>query len=247
MHQPFVDFQGAHVALVEHGVGADLDVVGAGGGVGDYAVGLDYADGVVAEHRAQPTLQHVHRVFGGQGLGLVLEVATEGDVVQVIEEHQAQVGQGRVAGVEGVGGGAVELLGDQPEVRGAARFQHAYHHAVFLAHAPHDLPHRVELAQVAGDVALDVLEFQLLLRGVEGQRPALVIRAVHLGHGLALVLEEALADAVVPFHRIQHADRRLRLDDAVGQRADGLLVVVGQLAAGQGITPRQRAGNAPLR
>jgi hypothetical protein len=60
--------------------------------------------------------------------------------------------------MEGVGGGAVQLLGDQAEVLGAARFEHAHHHAVLAAHAPHDLPDRVELAELAGDVALDVLE-----------------------------------------------------------------------------------------
>ncbi|MCY1358650.1 hypothetical protein D9M69_451920 [compost metagenome] len=164
VHQPLVDFQGTHVALVEHRVGADLDVVGPRRGVGDDAIGLEHTDGVIAEYRPQPALQQVHGVLGGEVLDLVLEVAAIGDVVQVVRKHQAEVGQGRVAGVEGIGGGAVELLGNQAEVRGAARLEHADHHAVFLAHAPHDLAHRVELAQVAGDVALDVLEFQLLFR-----------------------------------------------------------------------------------
>ena len=47
---------------------------------------------------------------------------------------------------------------------GAACFEHADHHPVFLAHATHDLPDRVEPAQLTGDVAFDVLElFQALL------------------------------------------------------------------------------------
>ncbi|MCY1426017.1 hypothetical protein D9M71_418250 [compost metagenome] len=149
-----------------------------------------------------------------------------GDVVQVVGEHQAEVGEGRVTGVEGVGGRAVEFLGDQPEVLGAARFEHADDHAVFLAHAPHDLPDRVELAELAGDVALDVLEFLLLGGAVEGQRAAVVIGAVDLRRVLAAALEEVLADRVVPLDRVQHADRRLRLDDAVGQAANDLVVLV---------------------
>src|SRR5690606_39408728 len=87
--------------------------------------------------------------------GRVLQGATLGDVVEVVGEHQAEVGQGRVAGMEGIGGGAVKLLGDQAEVGGAAGLEHADHHAVLLAHAPHDLPDRVELAELAGDVALE--------------------------------------------------------------------------------------------
>ena len=56
--------------------------------------------------------------------------------------------------MEGVGGGAVELLRNQAEIGGTARFEHADHHAVFATHAPHDLPHRAELAELAGDVTV---------------------------------------------------------------------------------------------
>ena len=232
VHQALVDLQRAHVALVEQGVGAHLDVVGAGRRVGDDAVGLEHADGalLLAEHGVQPRLEDRHDLLGGQGLGFVLEIAAVGDVVQVVGEHQAEVGQGRITGMEGVRGRAVEFLGDQPEVRGAARLEHADDHPVFLAHPPHDLPDRVELAQLAGDVALDVLEFLLLGAGVEGQRAAVVVAAVDLRRMLAAALEEVLADPVVPFDRIQHADRRLRLDDAIGQGADDLLIVVLRLA-----------------
>jgi hypothetical protein len=128
--------------------------------------------------------------------------------------------------MEGVGGGAVQFLGDQAEVLGAAGFEHAHHHAVLAAHAAHDLPDRVELAELAGDVALDVLELRLHRAGVERQRAIQVVVAVHGGHGLALGLEEALADVVVPFHRIEHADRRLRQHNAIGQGAYRLLVIV---------------------
>ncbi|MNE37517.1 hypothetical protein D3C80_1313720 [compost metagenome] len=171
-------------------------------------------------------LEHLDRFLGGQRLGLILEVATAIDVVQVIGEHQAQVGQGRVAGMERVGRGAVQLLGDQAEVLGAARFEHADHHAVFLAHAPHDLADRVELAELAGDVALDVLEFQLHFAGVERQRPVEVIVAIDRRHFLALGLEESLANAVVPLDRIKDANGRLRQHNAIGQYAYRLLVIV---------------------
>ena len=66
------------------------------------------------------------------------------------------------------------------------------------AHAAHDLPHRAELAEATGNVALDVLELQLDRTGVERQRPVEVIVTAHGRHFLALCLEETLANAVVP-------------------------------------------------
>ena len=63
--------------------------------------------------------------------------------------------------MERIRGGSVKLLRDQSEIGGAACLKHADNHAVFLAHAPHDLPDRVELTQLAGDIALDVLELEL--------------------------------------------------------------------------------------
>ncbi len=169
MHQPFVHLQGAHIAGVEHGIGTHLDVVGTGCGVGDDTVGLEHANGPfgLAEHVVQPVLEDLHRLLGGEILWLILEVTTAIDVVQVVRQHQAKVGQGRVTGVEGIRGGAVQFLGDQAEVLGTARFKHAHHHAVFAAHALHDLPDRVELAQLANDVALDALELGLDRAGVE--------------------------------------------------------------------------------
>lgn len=112
VHQSFVDFQRPDVALVEHRVGADLDVVGARRRVSDDAVGLEHADGFLglAEHPVEAVLQQADGFLGAEHLGFVLEVATAVDVVQVIGEHQAQVGQGRIASVEGVGGGAVQFL-----------------------------------------------------------------------------------------------------------------------------------------
>ena len=74
VHQALVDLQRAHVALVEQGVGAYLDVVGAGRRVGDDAVGLEHADGalLLAEHGVQPRLEDRYDLLGGQGLGFVL-------------------------------------------------------------------------------------------------------------------------------------------------------------------------------
>jgi len=67
MHQPFMDFQRAHVALVEHRIGADLNVIRAGRRVRDNAIGLEHPDGFLglAEHFAQAGLQQVHSVLGG--------------------------------------------------------------------------------------------------------------------------------------------------------------------------------------
>ena len=146
--------------------------------------------------------------------------------------------------MEGIGCGAVQLLRDQAEVAGTSCFEHAHHHAVFLAHAAHDLPHRVELAQLAGDVALDVLEFQLHRARIERQWPPLVIGAVHRRHFLALGLEKAFADVLVPLHRIQHADRCLGQHYAIGQGAYRLLVIVHQKLLLNGSVAR---GHLPTR
>src|SRR5690606_41570183 len=89
VYPALVPLQGAHVTLVEQGIGANLDVVGTGGGIGDYAVGNDHPHRVVAEHGGQAPLQHVHRLVRAQGLGLVGQVAARVDVVQVVGEHQA--------------------------------------------------------------------------------------------------------------------------------------------------------------
>lgn len=96
--QPFVDFQGAYVALVEHRVGADLDVVSARRRVGHNTVGLEHADGFLglAEHFVQPGLQQVHSLLGGEDLRFVLQVAAAIDVVEVVGHHQAEIGQGRI-------------------------------------------------------------------------------------------------------------------------------------------------------
>jgi len=168
----------------------------------------------------------VYGILGGEDLRFVFQVAAAVDVVQVVRHHQAEVGQGRVAGVERIGRSAVQLLRDQAKIFGAARFEHAHHHPVFLAHAPHDLPDRVELAKLAGDVAFDVLELEFDLARIETQRPIEVVVAIHRRHFLALGLEKALADVLVPLHRIEHADRRLRQHNAIGQRAYRLLVIV---------------------
>lgn len=247
--QPLVHLQSAHVALVEQRVAADLDVVGAGRGVGDDAVGLEHANRalVLAEHPVQALLKLLHGSAGIEGLGLVLEVAAIGDLVQVVGQHQAEIGQGRVAGVEGIRSGAVELLGNQPEIRGTARLEHADDHAVFLAHAPHDLPDRAELAELAGDIPLDALKLLLFRHRIEGQGATLVIAPVHRRQLATIGGEEALAHFVVPFHRVQHADRHLRLDQPVGKAADDLLVLVLLLASAHRALTGRRAGSAPLR
>ena len=160
-------------------------------------------------------MQHIHRVFGGERFRLVLEVPAPGDIVQVIGEHQAQISERWVARMEGIRCSAIKLLRNQTEIRRATRFKHADDHPVLLAHAPHDLPDRVELTQLPGDVTLNVLEFQLHRVGVERQRPVVVVSAIHGRHLLALGLEETLANTVVPLHRIKNTNRCLSHDNAV--------------------------------
>src|SRR3546814_3982089 len=58
---------------------------------------------------------------------------------------------------------------------------------------------------LTGDVAFDVLEFQLHFAGIEGQWPVEVVVAVHGRHFLALGLEETLADAFVPLYCVENA------------------------------------------
>jgi len=232
VHQPLVDFQSAHVALVEQRIAADLDVVGAGRGVGEDAIGLEHADYALAlaEHRIKALLQQGDRLLGVQRLGFVLQVAAIGDVVQVIGEHQPEVGERRVSGVEGIGCGAVEFLRDHAEVRRATRLEHADDHAVFATHAPHDLPDRIELAKLARDVALDILEFLLLRTGVVGQRSRLVISAVHRRQLAPAGREKCLTNTVVPLHRIEHAHRSLRIDEPIGQRTHDRLIFIESVA-----------------
>ncbi len=71
VHQAFMDFQGAHVAIVEHRIGADLDVVGPRRCIRNDAVGLEHANGFfrLAEHLVQAGLQQGDGVLGGEGLG----------------------------------------------------------------------------------------------------------------------------------------------------------------------------------
>ena len=228
MHQAFVHFQGFNVALVEHRVGADLDVVRTRRGIGKNAVGLEDPNGIfgLAKHLVEALLQQVDSLFGGQRLGLIFKVAALVDVVEKVGKHQTKIGQGWISGMKGVRGGAVELLADQAKIFGTARFQHADNHAVLAAHAPHDLAHRIELTELASYVALDILKLQLLRRSIKGQRPTRVISTVDDGQLFALVLEKLTANRVVPFHRVQYSNWCLRLDQTVGQCAHNQLIIV---------------------
>src|SRR5690606_23298765 len=113
-----------------------------------------------------------------------------------------------------------------PELGGAPPFDHAQHHAVFPAHATHDLADRVEGAELAGDIPLDVLEGLQAFGRVEVQRAALVVVRTDIRQFAAAILEELIANTVVPLDRVQHADGRLGLDDAVGQAADDQLILL---------------------
>src|SRR5690606_14597170 len=109
---------------------------------------------------------------------------------------------------------------------GATGFEHADDHAVLAAHTPHDLAHRVEGAELTGDIAFYVLKQLKALGRVEGHRAALVIIRADIREHLAAIAVELIADAVIPLDRIQHPNRRLGLDDPVGQAANDQLVLL---------------------
>ena len=163
-----MDLQQANVAGREAGVGADLDTVAAGRGVGHDAVGQLHAHLAVLEVLAQALAERVHRLAGVERLLVAAEDRLVREVVQHVRHHVAQVGQVRVAGVEAVGGAAVQPLGNLAEGARAAVAEHAHHLAVLLAHAGHDLAGAVVLAQLAAQVALDGVELVLLGLHVEG-------------------------------------------------------------------------------
>ena len=228
MDQTLVDFQRSYVTFVEHRITADLDVISTGSGIGKNAIRFEYANHAFtfAKHQIQPALQQVHRLRCGKHFGFVLEVAAVSNVVQIVGQHQSEVGERRITSMKGVRSSAVKLLGNQAEIGGAACFEHADHHPVFLAHAPHDLPDRVELAQLTGDVAFDVLELFLLGAGIKAKRTAFVVSAVDLRQLTGASGKKTLANAVVPFHCIKHAQRGLRFDDTFGQTAHRKLVFI---------------------
>ena len=58
---------------------------------------ISYGEALQSARRiGQALLQHVHRIPGAERLGFVFQVATGVDVVEVVGEHQAEVGQRRL-------------------------------------------------------------------------------------------------------------------------------------------------------
>ncbi len=104
MDPTFVDFQQAEIAFVEVAVFAKLDVVAAGGGVGDDAITDDHADAMlwILEIVVELGLQDLDRVFTGDGSRILL---TELDPVESLEHlghHDAEVGHRGVTLMEDI-------------------------------------------------------------------------------------------------------------------------------------------------
>ena len=226
MHHPLVHSQNVQVTLVEHRIAADLDVVGTRGGISDDTVGLEHAHRLVVRERlVHACLQNLHRVGRRDGFRVARQFGT-GNVLQRLAEHDAQVGQGRIAGVKSVRCRAIELLRDQSKILGTACLQHADDHAVFPAHTPHDLANRVEAAQLASDITLDILKNLPPFSRIKAQRTLGVIVRIDIRQRLAALLEEGVTDTVVPLDGIQHPNRRLRLDNPIRQTADDQLILL---------------------
>ena len=135
-----------------------------------------------------------------------------------------EVGQVRLAGVEAVGRAAVETFGNFGESARAARRQHAHHFTIFVAHARHDLPRRVELAELPAHVALDGVELVTFLLGVEGERSIQVVIARDRGEFLAPLREEIALDRFIPLDGVEDADGALRFHEPIAERANHRLV-----------------------
>src|SRR3546814_15601784 len=75
VYQAFMDFQGPNVTVVEHRIGTDLDVVGAGRRIGHDPVGLEHPDGFLgfAEDPVEAMLQQAYSVLGGQDIRFALQ------------------------------------------------------------------------------------------------------------------------------------------------------------------------------
>src|SRR5690606_27923084 len=109
---------------------------------------------------------------------------------------------------------------------GAPPFDHAQHHAVFTAHAPHDLPDRIEGAELACDIPLDILEYLQALGRVKTQRATLVVIRTDIRQLAAAIAEKLITDVVIPLDGSQHPNWRLRVNNTVRQAADNQLVLL---------------------
>src|SRR5690606_28485089 len=92
---------------------------------------------------------------------------------------------------------------------------------ILAAHATHDRADRTQVAQQAGDVALELLELALLLVGLEAERASEVVITVDRRELAALAPEECLLDGRVPLDRVEDADGALGLHEPIGKLADG--------------------------
>ena len=209
----------------EASVVADLDVVAAGGGVGDDAVRETHAHRPgIAEIVLHSLRQCLDRFRRGQAGLLMAEDRLVRQVVEDVGHHVSEIDQVRVAGVEAVRRRAVKPLRDFGEDRRAAVRQHVDDFAVLLAHAGHDLPGRVELAQLPANIPLDDVQLVELLFWIEGEGAREVIVAGDGGQLAAALLEKGAFDLVVPLDGVENADRALGFDKAIAQAANQALV-----------------------
>jgi hypothetical protein len=217
-----VRLEHAQVALAELRVLAQLDVVGAGRGVGDDAVALGHAHARrrVREDAVEPLLQQRDRLGRRDLVARAVEERALVDRAQRPVERGGEVGERGTARVEGVRGAAVEVLRDLPERRGPARLEQLDHLEILVAHAVHELADRIHAAELCRDVALDLAERGARVGRVERERRALVVGRVDARQLAELGGEERGLDVLAPLDRVEDADPLLGRHDAVGERAD---------------------------
>src|SRR5262249_48386427 len=98
--------------------------------------------------------------------------------------------------------------------------QHAHDLPVFVGGRAKDLAQPVALTEHPLGVAEDLLELALLDRRVEAE----VVRVSHLRQLTLLGAEELLFDLGYPARRLEYADRPLRLEHALSETGEDLLI-----------------------
>ena len=173
----FVDFQQPDFPSREPRIIADLDVIAAGRRIRHDTVGQLDAHRLVLKILLKPGRELFHGLARVMNRLFPAEDRFVRQVVQDIRHHVAQIGQIRIAGMKAVRGAAVKPLGDLGKGPAATVGQQVHDFAILLAHARHDLPGTVKLAELAADVAFDEMELVKFLFRIKRERPVEVVVA----------------------------------------------------------------------
>ena len=141
-------------------------------------------------------------------------------VKRVVEDEAHVADAGHAVG-ELVLGRTVELAAERVEVARAPGDQHPDDLPIFLGALAQDLPEPVALAELALRVAEDLVELADLRVGVEAEVGAVIADLRELA---VLGAEEVLLDVAVPAERLEDPDRPLRVEHALGEAGEDLLV-----------------------